>query len=155
MTATTSAPSLSGVREALRAGGVSQIGDRPGLPHLPEVETWLVDGNVILKVTVAPEDRPGAQTIPARVHDALRSGDFILVPDDGAPAPVPAAAALASGRAVRVVSRHWPLPRSGPGPDLPSRAGASRLCRAMRKPRCDTARTGRAGARVRAQKGTT
>ncbi|MFF2378360.1 hypothetical protein ACFVUW_28620 [Streptomyces xiamenensis] len=106
VTATASAPLLSGVREALRAGGVSQFGDRPGLPHLPEVETWLVDGGVVLKVTVAPGERPGAKKIPSRVRDALRRGGFTLVPDAGAPSATSSADVLASGRAVRVVSLH-------------------------------------------------
>lgn len=99
---------LSGVREALRRGGLSQFGDRPGLPHLPEVDTWLVAGEVILKVTLAPAERPGAEAIPGRVQDALRSTGFMLAMahDSGCPTAASPVDALRSGRAVRVVGRH-------------------------------------------------
>jgi hypothetical protein len=96
---------LSEVRTALKDAGVSQLGDRPGLPHLPEVETWLVDDEVILKVTQAPEERPGAGAIPGRVQDALRGGGFTLAvaPDSTSPASMSPLAALGSGSAVRVI----------------------------------------------------
>ncbi|MFB8406789.1 hypothetical protein [Streptomyces sp. NPDC055912] len=99
---------LADVRGALKDGGVSQSGDRPGLPHLPEVETWLADGEVLLKVTVAPEERSGAAAIPDRVQNVLRSSGFVLAlaHDCATPAAAPPAAALGSGRAVRVISRH-------------------------------------------------
>ncbi|MFF3372027.1 hypothetical protein ACFYXF_03610 [Streptomyces sp. NPDC002680] len=97
---------LSDVREALRSGRVSQLGDRPGLPHLPEVETRLVDGEVILKVTVAPEERPGADAIPRRVQDALRSGGLTLaVTSDSTTVAASPVLALESGRAVRIGGR--------------------------------------------------
>ncbi|MEU5137085.1 hypothetical protein [Streptomyces californicus] len=96
---------LSGVRGALRAAGVSQLGDRPGLPHLPEVETWLNDGEVLLKVTVAPQERPGAGEIPGRVQDALRSGGFTLAPAFGSATATSLSPAteLGSGRAVHII----------------------------------------------------
>ncbi|WP_332758333.1 hypothetical protein [Streptomyces sp. MT206] len=99
---------LADVRGALKDGGVSQSGDLPGLPHLPEVETWLADGKVLLKVTVAPEERSGADAIPGRVQDVLRSSGFVLAlaHDCAMPAAAPPAATLGSGRAVRVISRH-------------------------------------------------
>ncbi|WP_275448668.1 hypothetical protein [Streptomyces sp. OfavH-34-F] len=40
------------------------------------------------------------------MHDALRRSGFTLVPDAGAPAVTSPVDALASGRAVRVVSLH-------------------------------------------------
>lgn len=96
---------LSDARKALRAAGVSQLGDRPGLPHVPEAEAWLVGEEVILKVTVAPEDRPGAGAIPERVQDALRSSGLALVAAAGSAAPtsLSPAAELGSGRAVRII----------------------------------------------------
>lgn len=99
---------LADVRGALRDGGVSQFEDLPGLPHLPAVETWLADGEVLLKVTVAPEERSGADAIPDRVQNVLRSCGFVLAlaHDRATPATAPPVAALGSGLAVRVVSGH-------------------------------------------------
>ncbi|MER5891175.1 hypothetical protein ABT160_45835 [Streptomyces sp. NPDC001941] len=96
---------LCGVREALRAGGLSQPADEAGLPVLAEAETWLAGQEVILKVGVAPEERPGAGAIPGRVQHALRSRGFALALASGSPAAASGSAAgeLGSGRAVRVV----------------------------------------------------
>ncbi|MFJ5635307.1 hypothetical protein ACIQF5_22055 [Streptomyces goshikiensis] len=87
---------------------LSSVREAPGLPHLPEVETWLVGEEVILKVAVAPEDRPGAGAIPGRVQDALRSGGFTLAVDAGraTPASLSPATELGSGRAVRIIRGH-------------------------------------------------
>lgn len=107
ITAADSAALLSDAREALRTGGVSQPGDRPGLPHLPEVETWLTDEQVILKVTLAPEKPPDADTIPSRVQGVLRSRGFTLAvaPGGATPTSPSPATALEFGQAVRIVSR--------------------------------------------------
>jgi hypothetical protein len=70
-----------------------------------ETETWLVDDEVMLKITVAPEERAGAGVIPGHVQDALRSSGFTLAIAAGSAAPTSLSPAteLGSGRAVRVV----------------------------------------------------
>ncbi|MFF2228290.1 hypothetical protein ACFVV7_33790 [Streptomyces globisporus] len=111
MTQTTTAASsnllITDVREALRQAGVQQHDDQPGLPS-PEVETWHADGQVILKVTLAPDERAGAEAIPGRVQRALREHGLVAVPSPGAaPGPKgPALDALGSGYAVRIVRGH-------------------------------------------------
>lgn len=101
MTAAHAGAVLPDLRVALRGAGLRQAEDCPGLPVLPDVETWISDGEVTLKITVAPEDRPGAAAVPARVQDALRSHGFTLAArsHDG-PSPV---AALTAGHAVGIV----------------------------------------------------
>ncbi|WP_055531025.1 hypothetical protein [Streptomyces graminilatus] len=103
MITTSSSALLRDVREALSAAGVSQLGDRPGLPHQPEVETWTVGEEVILKVTVAPDERPDAGAIPERVRNALRSHGLAAATSGTAPGGPSPEAALGSGHAVRIV----------------------------------------------------
>uniref|UniRef100_A0AAU2AB95 Uncharacterized protein n=1 Tax=Streptomyces sp. NBC_00093 TaxID=2975649 RepID=A0AAU2AB95_9ACTN len=93
-------PSLVDVREALRIGGLRQVDDCPGLPVVPDVETWLCDAGVIVKITIAPEERPGADTIPARLQDVLRVSGLALAAETRGDN---ADAALVAGKAVRIV----------------------------------------------------
>ena len=100
---TTSSTLLRDVRAALNAAGVSQLGDHPGLPHHPDVETWTAGEEVILKVTVAPDERPDAGAIPERVSNALRSHGLTAAASAAAPGGPAPEAALGSGHAVRIV----------------------------------------------------
>jgi hypothetical protein len=98
--------SLLTVREILASAGLRQVDSHPGLPVMPDVETWVCDAEMLLKITVAPEERPGADAIPARVQSALLSSGFALAGaargDDVSYASCPDAA-LAAGRTVRLV----------------------------------------------------
>jgi hypothetical protein len=58
---------------------------------------------MILKVTVAPGERPGAGSIPERVHNALRSHGLATGASGAAPSGSSPEAALGSGHAVRIV----------------------------------------------------
>jgi hypothetical protein len=105
MITTSAAPSLSNVRNALRSGGLRQAEDYPGLPVVPEVETWTSNGEIILKIGVAPHERPGADAIPARAHAALLAHGFSLhaTPSDATSDRRSPAEVLASGDAVSVI----------------------------------------------------
>jgi hypothetical protein len=95
------------VREILASAGLRLVDSHPGLPVMPDVETWVCDAKMFLKITVAPEERPGADALPARVQSALLSSGFALAGaarrgDDVSDASCPDAA-LAAGRTVRLV----------------------------------------------------
>ncbi|MET9832013.1 hypothetical protein ABZ078_22565 [Streptomyces sp. NPDC006385] len=106
MIATSATPSLLDVRNALRNAGLRQAEDHPGLPVVPEVETWASNGEIIIKIGVAPHERLGADAIPARVHDALLACGFGLSMttrcDDTSDSRSPAAV-LASGDDVAII----------------------------------------------------
>ncbi|MHC3392819.1 hypothetical protein ACLQ2E_25635 [Streptomyces lavendulocolor] len=109
MITTSTAPSLPNVRSALRSAGLLWADDYPGLPVVPDVETWVSNGKVIIKIGVAPHERPGADAIPARVHDALLAYGFGLSTTtrcDGTSDSRSPAAVLASGDAVSVICTH-------------------------------------------------
>lgn len=74
-----------------------------GLRHVGDVEAWLSGEEVLLKIAVAPEERPGAAAIPGRVREALRAGDLTLAGATGSAAPegMPPMEALRAGHAVR------------------------------------------------------
>ncbi|MER7046747.1 DUF6221 family protein [Streptomyces jumonjinensis] len=69
-TVTVSMLSVGEVRDALRAAGL-RVDAHPGLPTVPDVEVWTVDGTVVVKVGVAPGERAGAAAIPGRIREAL------------------------------------------------------------------------------------
>ncbi|MFI5867325.1 hypothetical protein [Streptomyces sp. NPDC051546] len=60
---------LHEVRKLLSVAGLRQVGD---------VEAWISGGEVLLKVAVAPEERPGAAAVPGRVREALRARHLTL-----------------------------------------------------------------------------
>lgn len=106
MIATSAAPSLLDVGNALRSAGLRQAEDHPRLPMVPEVETWASNGEIILKIGVEPHERPGADAIQARVHMPLEHAVSALSMttrcDDNSDSRSPAAV-LASGDAVAII----------------------------------------------------
>ncbi|MGP3777154.1 hypothetical protein ACTWJ8_40600 (plasmid) [Streptomyces sp. SDT5-1] len=95
---------MSGRQTVLR--DVREVLERAGLRQVWDVETWLCGDEVVLKVAVAPEERPGAAAIPGRVLRALRTGGMSLAAASAevsaAPEGMPATEALGQGQAVRV-----------------------------------------------------
>lgn len=83
---------------------VRELLSNAGLRHVGDVEAWLSGDEVLLKVAVAPEERPGAAAIPGRVQEAFRAGGLALASATGSASPEGASPteALRAGHAVRV-----------------------------------------------------
>ncbi|MFG2211963.1 hypothetical protein [Streptomyces sp. NPDC048638] len=98
MSSTPLAPELlRDVRTTLLAAGVLPVSD---------AETWVnARGEVLIKVTVAPEEREGAAEIPGRLLQILTLSRYALTStsDSAAPTSLSPENALRAGHAVRVI----------------------------------------------------
>ncbi|TLQ39226.1 hypothetical protein [Streptomyces marianii] len=99
MTSPISAPDLlREVRQTLAAAG---------LRHVSDAEAWINSSDEVLcKVTVAPDERPGAAAVPGHLLRALRAGGYALAVtcDSAAPDAASPEAALHAGHAVRLTA---------------------------------------------------
>ncbi|MEW1760354.1 hypothetical protein AB0393_28070 [Streptomyces cyaneofuscatus] len=97
MSSTPTAPGLlHGVRDTLASAGVRQVSD---------AETWVnAEGELLVKIAVAPDERAGAAEIPERLLQALRTDGYALAAtsDSAAPDSLSPDEALRAGHAVRV-----------------------------------------------------